>query len=334
MIQRLTIFHSYKNALTMKNIQREDIQIISRHANLTEEGIDKVLKENIYSNKEEWEKFLRMFFISLGVGFTVLGLVFFFAYNWADLHKFAKIGLTEGLILVTTSFVLFPKININIRNIILTGASVLVGVLFAVFGQIYQTGANAYEFFLAWTVFVTLWVIVSNFAPLWLFYLVLINTTLILFTQQVATDWSVIFVFTLLFIVNSTVLIIAILLPKYKDVAHGPNWLSNTVALASVGYATIGIIIGIFDKYQQAFPVLIVLTVAMFALGIWHGLKTKSLFYLAVIPFCLIIIVSALLVKISDAEVMFLLLSVFIISSVTLVIKNLITLQKEWINEK
>jgi len=318
----------------MKNIQREDIQIISRHANLTEEGIDKVLKENIYSNKEEWEKFLRMFFISLGVGFTVLGLVFFFAYNWADLHKFAKIGLTEGLILVTTSFVLFPKININIRNIILTGASVLVGVLFAVFGQIYQTGANAYEFFLAWTVFVTLWVIVSNFAPLWLFYLVLINTTLILFTQQVATDWSVIFVFTLLFIVNSTVLIIAILLPKYKDVAHGPNWLSNTVALASVGYATIGIIIGIFDKYQQAFPVLIVLTVAMFALGIWHGLKTKSLFYLAVIPFCLIIIVSALLVKISDAEVMFLLLSVFIISSVTLVIKNLITLQKEWINEK
>jgi uncharacterized membrane protein len=318
----------------MKNIKREDIQIISRHASLTEEGIDKVLKENIYSNKEEWEKFLRMFFISLGVGFTVLGLVFFFAYNWADLHKFAKIGLTEGLILVTTSFVLFPKININIRNIILTGASVLVGVLFAVFGQIYQTGANAYEFFLAWTVFVTLWVIVSNFAPLWLFYLVLINTTLILFTQQVATDWSIIFVFTLLFIVNSTVLIIAILLPKYKDVAHVPNWLSNTVALASVSYATIGIIIGIFDKYQQAFPVLIVMTVAMFALGIWHGLKTKSLFYLAVIPFCLIIIVSALLVKISDAEVMFLLLSVFIISSVTLVIKNLITLQKEWINEK
>jgi len=318
----------------MKNIQREDIQIISRHASLTKEGIDKVLKENIYNNKAEWEKFLSMFFISLGVGFTVLGLVFFFAYNWADLHKFAKIGLTEGLSLVTTSFVLFPKININIRNIILTGASVLVGVLFAVFGQIYQTGANAYEFFLAWTVFVTLWVIVSNFAPLWLFYLVLINTTLILFTQQVASDWSVIFVFTLLFILNSTVLIIAILLPKFKDVAHVPNWLSNTVALASVGYATIGIIIGIFDKYQQAFPVLIVMTVAMFALGIWHGLKTKSLFYLAVIPFCLIIIVSALLVKISDAEVMFLLLSVFIISSVTLVIKNLITLQKEWINEK
>jgi hypothetical protein len=35
----------------MKNIQREDILIISRHASLTKEGIDKVLKDIIYSNK-------------------------------------------------------------------------------------------------------------------------------------------------------------------------------------------------------------------------------------------------------------------------------------------
>lgn len=317
----------------MQNIEREDIQIISRHSSMSEDAIDKVLKESIYSSKEDWGKFLSMFFMSLGIAFAVSGLVFFFAYNWADLHKFVKLGLTEGLIIVTTALALYPKISANFRNIILTGASVLVGVLFAVFGQIYQTGANAYDFFLAWTIFVTLWVIVSNFAPLWLLYLVLINTSLLLYSQQVARDWSELFVVTLLFVVNVAVVITALLISKYKKFVHIPNWFLNTMVLITASIATFGIIMGIFDRYHLSFPILILLVVATFTLGIWHGLKMKSIFFLAVILFCLIIIISALLVKISSGEVMFLLVSIFIVGSVTLVIKNLIDIQKKWTNE-
>jgi len=318
----------------MTDIQREDIHIISRYSNLTEQGIEKALKENVYNDKEKWERFLRVFFITLGIGFTVSGIIFFFAYNWAELHKFAKIGLTQGLVIITTILVLYPKIDINIRSIILTGSAILVGVLFAVFGQIYQTGANAYDFFLAWTVFVTLWVIVSNFAPLWLLYLILINTTIILYSEQVAKDWSEVFVFTLLFIINTIALLLSFLLSKYKKLATIPNWFINTVTLASTSYATIGIVIGIFDKYQVVFPILIFITSIVFTLGIWHGLKAKSGFYLSVIPFNLIVIISAFLIKISDGEMMFLLVSFFIIASVTLVIKNLINIQKKWTNER
>lgn len=311
-------------------MEREDIHIIGRHSNLTEKRIAKALKENVYNDKEAWHKFFRLFSISLGVGFTVAGIVFFFAYNWADLHKFAKIGLTEGVLIATTILAFLPKIKGNIRDIILTGASALVGVLFAVFGQIYQTGANAYDFFLAWTIFITLWVVVSNFAPLWLLYIILINTTFILYSQQVAKDWSEVFVYSSLFIINTTVLISANFLGKKKI----PNWFLNTVALASVSYATIGVVIGIFDKYQAAFPVLILITSIAYALGIWHGLKTKSGFYLSIIPFSFIIIVSALLLKISDGVMMFLFVSLFIIASVTLTIKKLIDIQKKWGNEK
>lgn len=311
-------------------MQREDIHIISRHSDLTEEAVDRALKEKVYNDKEAWQKFLRLFFISLGVGFTVSGIVFFFAYNWADLHKFTKIGLTEGVLIAATILAILPKINDNIKNIILTGASVLVGVLFAVFGQIYQTGANAYDFFLVWTIFTTLWVLISNFAPLWLLFLVLINTTFVLYSQQVAKDWSEVFVCTLLFVINIAVLISAILFVKKKI----PQWFLNIVALASVSYTTIGIVIGIFDNYQTAFPILILITTIAFALGIWHGLKIKSVFNLSVIPFSLIIIVSALLIKISDGEIMFLLVSLFIVASITLTIKNLIDIQKKWTNEK
>ena len=313
----------------MNKVQREDIYLIGRHSNLTEKGMDKMLKENVYADKEAWQKFLRLFCIVFGIGFTLLGIIFFFAYNWEGLHKFAKIGLLEGLSIVTTSLALFPKFSIVIRRIILTGAAILTGVLFAVFGQIYQTGADAYDFFLVWTVFITLWTIVSNFAPLWMIYLVLINLTIILYSHQVARDWSDIFIFTLLFVINTAVLIIAILPSKYSKAADVPNWFLNTVALASTSYATIGIIVGIFEDYQTSFLLLILIALVVFALGIWHGSKTRSGFYLSVIPFSLVVIISAALIKISDGKTMFLLIGLFIVGSVTLIIKNLIANQRK-----
>lgn len=318
----------------MVKIQREDIHIIGRHSDLTEKEIAAALCENVYNDKTAWQKLFQLLFIGLGVGFTVSGIVFFFAYNWADLHKFTKIGMAQGLVIITTILALLPQININIRKIILTGAAVLVGVLFAVYGQIYQTGANAYDFFLGWTVFVTLWMAVSNFALLWLLYMVLINTTFILYAQQVAKDWSGDFVGVSLFVFNTAVLITTIALSKYKKVKNIPNWFLNTVALSCIIFATIGIIDGIYSyKFDIFFPVLVVITAAVFSIGIWHGLKTKSSFYLSAIPFSVIVIVSAWIMKISE-NYMFLLSGLLVVVGVTLTIRNLIYLQKQWKNEQ
>lgn len=315
-------------------IQREDIHIISRHSNLTEQAIERVLKENVYNDKEMWKKFLRLFFITLGIGFTTAGIIFFFAYNWADLNKFIKLGLTEVLIIATTIIVLLPKIKSSTRNMILTGSSFLVGVLFAVFGQIYQTGADAYDFFLAWTLFITLWVVVSNFAPLWLLYIVLINTTFILYTEQVVKDWPPILVITLLFLFNTAIPLTFIFLEKDKKIESVPKWFTYILALGSVTFATAGMIFGILDEDQSIFPGLALIVILMYGLGIWHGIKSKSGFYLSVIPLSIIIMISASILRISEGAEMLLPVSLFIIVSVTLVIMKLVNLQKKWKNEK
>lgn len=317
----------------MKNIQREDIQILNRHSNLTEKDLTEILKDNIYSSKEAWQKFLRLFLITLGIGFTISGIIFFFAYNWADLPKFAKIGLTEALVIATTGLALYSKINANIRNIILTGAAALVGVLFAVFGQIYQTGANAYDFFLAWTIFITLWVIISDFAPLWLLYIILMNTTLILYSEQVAKDWESMQVLLLLFILNTVILIGSILISHYKKTFHVPNWFTNILSLAVVSISTFGIFFGIMDR-DGMLPYLSILSILVYALGIWYGFKTKNSFYFAIIPFSIVIIICSLLFRIAENEMVFLLVCLFVIVSITLIIKNLMDLQKKWKNEK
>jgi len=318
----------------MIETNRENIHLINRHSNLSENEIDKALNTFVYANKSSWTKFLQLFFISLGIGFATAGIIFFFAYNWADLNKFVKLGLTQGLLLITVVSIFIFKENLLIKNVLLTATSVLVGVLFAVFGQIYQTGANAYDFFLGWTVFISLWVIVSNFAPLWLIYITLINVTLCLYADQVAFHWSDNFLFTLLFIANAVSMILFALLSKLQQAISVPNWFLNCLVLGVAFTATIGLMDNIFEyDDEDKTPILFLLTAVVYALIIVYSVKQKIISYMAMIAFSLISIISAFIFEVGDDFGMFFIISLFIIISVTVVIKTLLSLQNKWSNE-
>jgi len=311
-------------------MDREEIHLISRYSNWSEKGVEQELAEHIYASPHAWRRFLYFLFISMGVGFTMAGIVFFFAYNWADLPKFVKIGMVEAGIICLTGFILLSKFNQSIKDIVLTGTSVLVGVLFVVFGQIYQTGANTYDFFLVWTVFISLWVIVSNYAPLWLIYLTLINTTVVFYSQQVAHYWSSLFIFTILFFINVLCLVISIYVSKTKADFKVPGWFTKAIALAAVTFSTIGISIGIHNKFETSFAILQLAVIVFYAAGLKYGLTIKSRFYLSIIAFSVIIILTSLLIEISEDQAMWLFVSAFVIVSVTLVIKFLTGIQQKW----
>lgn len=117
----------------------------------------------------------------------------FFAYNWEDLPKFAKLGIVQTLLVASVLLTIFTRWNVLIKQIILTGATFLVGTLFAVFGQIYQTGADAYDLFLGWTLFTILWAVAIRFTPLWLTFIGLLCTTIWLYVLQIVSDnlWAV-----------------------------------------------------------------------------------------------------------------------------------------------
>ena len=315
----------------MAQIEREDIHLISRHSNLTASTIKNLLQNQVYNDRSAWIKFLKLFFISLGVGFTVSGILFFFAYNWADLHKFAKLGLVQGLLIAATLTAVFSKLSQDIKHILLTGSAILIGVLFAVYGQIYQTGANAYDFFLGWTLFTVIWAVIANYAVLWVLFILLINTTIFLYAEQVADHWSDIFVMALQFVINSLFLIYFLKRPKDPEVKT-PEWFINLLAISAVSFATLGIVNGIFNTYEVSFLALIIITLALYGLAIKYGWENHKTIYFAIIPLSIIIIIAALLIKISYDAIMFFVITLFVIGSVTLVIKNLIDLQKKWKN--
>src|SRR5690606_4337267 len=66
-------------------------------------------------------------------------------------------------------------------QLLLLIASIITGSLLALFGQIYQTGADTWQLFFAWAILITPWVVIARFPALWLLWLGLINAFLLLY---------------------------------------------------------------------------------------------------------------------------------------------------------
>ena len=117
----------------------------------------------------------------LAFGAAVLlaaALISFFAYNWAELDRFAKIGLAVAALgsSVLAAMLLPPRSTG--WHAALLAAALATGALFALIGQIYQTGADAWELFAAWAVMMLPFVLVSRSLPLWVLWLLVGNLAL------------------------------------------------------------------------------------------------------------------------------------------------------------
>ncbi len=311
-------------------MEREDIQIIAKYSNWSKKGVAQSLNNRVYNTAAAWQKFLQLLFLGLGVSFMAAGVIFFFAYNWADLHKFIKLSLIGSLLFSCSLLAIFSKLNTLLKKALLTSAAILVGVLLAVFGQVYQTGANAYDLFLNWTLFVALWAIIANFAPLWTLLITLLNITVILYSEQIAHHWSEVFFYTILFAMNAVILTMFIVGSKVFEVLKAPKWFTGLLVLATLTYSTIGLCLGVFTELENPFLVLLSVAFLLYGAGLWYGLKTKSTLYLSVIPFSVIMVVSAFLLRLSESAGMLLIISLFIIASVTILIMALLNLHRKW----
>ncbi len=311
----------------MEQLQREDIHSLAKHSQMSGEQVEQALQQHVYQDKKSWADFLRISLLVLGIGFLTSGLVFFFAYNWADLPKFGKLAIVQGLLLLVSLLAIYPKFSTLTRQLLLSSAAVLVGLIFAVFGQIYQTGADAYDFFLAWTLFIVLWTVISDFPPLWLFFIGLLNITFYLYVDQVARHWGETLVFSILFVLNLLPLVFAELwnIQQRKQVI--PQYFINMMAIAALAFATIGNLHFILTGHTEA-PLLPGISLAIYALGIGFGLRTKSIFYLASISLSMIIITTGLIVENIQSEFGILLASIFVLFSISAVIYYILQLLK------
>jgi len=119
----------------------------------------------------DWRRFLLQLTLWLGTCAAAAAIVFFFAFNWDALGRFAKFGLVEGAILAALVLCWHFDLDRPAGKAVLVLLSLLTGALLALAGQIYQTGADAWELFAWWALLILPWVLVGRFSPLWLLWL-------------------------------------------------------------------------------------------------------------------------------------------------------------------
>lgn len=122
-----------------------------------------------------WRAFLGQLTLWLGTIALAASVIFFFAFNWDDIGRFAKFGLVEAAILAGLLVCWRVDLDGAAGKAVLLALSLLTGALLALSGQVYQTGADTFELFAWWAVLILPWVLVSRFSPLWLVWLGLLN---------------------------------------------------------------------------------------------------------------------------------------------------------------
>lgn len=130
---------------------------------------------------DAWRAWLTHLFAVLGSALMLAGIIYFFAFNWAALPKWYKFALVEGLFILCLAGAWKVGATSRAGEVLLCAASVLVGVFWAVFGQIYQTGANTWQLFAVWAACIALWTALSRQAAQWSLFLVLCNITTALY---------------------------------------------------------------------------------------------------------------------------------------------------------
>ena len=131
-----------------------------------------------------WRRFLVALALSLGALLVAAGVIFFFAYNWSGLGRLGKLALVQSALLIAVAAVGWQGFDTAIGRAALVAASLLVGATLAVFGQVYQTGADPWQLFAVWAAIVTPWALAGREPWLWLLWIALIDTALVLHLER------------------------------------------------------------------------------------------------------------------------------------------------------
>ncbi|HWN71595.1 MAG TPA: DUF2157 domain-containing protein [Haliangium sp.] len=152
---------------------------------LSDQALERALvAAGVRPDPRTWYRFAHDRLLFVGACLCAAGVVFFVAANWSALHPWARMGLVAGGLLATA----IAAGALGLRTVPGQAALLLSGLLFgplvAIYGQAYQTGADAWELFALWTAVFTAHALLARFGALWVAWLILLHTAAFTFTVQ------------------------------------------------------------------------------------------------------------------------------------------------------
>lgn len=183
----------------------------AKDGHLEQQQLEQVIKDiTAEPSVEHWLVFIKRLFVSCAAIALASSQIFFFAYNWQEIGVLGKFALCQGAMVMALLLYLRRPENDSISQGVLLILCMLTGALLALVGQVYQTGADPWQLFALWALFILPWVISINVSSLWIFWMVLLNIALYLFSDSLNQGSGRPF-FTTLFILSCANLVLLVL---------------------------------------------------------------------------------------------------------------------------
>jgi uncharacterized membrane protein len=242
-------------------------------------------------DRAAWRSFILHLTLWLGTIALASAVIFFFAYNWADLGRFAKFGLVEAAFIMSVAIYLIADRDGLISKAALTLATLVTGALLALIGQTYQTGADTWQLFALWAVAVLPFVLIARFAPLWLVWLGLLHLAIFFYFEDSHDGEALLWT---LFAVDAVALIAWEAAARRGVAWLQERWSPRLVAVAGGTVATILMLVAIFDSGWGRDDLGIAGYAAwMGAAYVWYRHIRPDLFVLAAGALSLIVVVTS-----------------------------------------
>ena len=233
-------------------VNRQLIDVMYANGSLTREARLSALRF-IYPH-DQWGRWSAQLLLLIGSALMLSGMVYFFAYNWAKIPSLVKLSMVASVMIGCSIGAYIKTLEALSGRVLLLGASVSVGVFMAVFGQVYQTGADAFELFMMWSIFSLGWTIISRFAAQWVLWLVITNMFLILWWDQAAHPShalkEMIFVYLILF--NGLALVgreYGLQCKRYQWLSH--HWTRHLLSLVIISLSFISFVSWLFARRKS-----------------------------------------------------------------------------------
>jgi uncharacterized membrane protein len=197
----------------------------------------------------QWRAFLAQALAIGGALLLATAVVFFVAFNWEAMGRFAKLALLEGAVAATAIAALLTGSRPHLSQPAYLAATILTGALLAFIGQTYQTGADTWQLFAAWALLSLPWAFAAAWAPLWVLVLLIADLAVALhFGGTARLGW--------LFTPTGTVLALVLLNVAAAALAEWAwargalrdpfRLVTRTAALVALAAATVGMLYFIF----------------------------------------------------------------------------------------
>lgn len=132
-------------------------------------------------DKSFWTQWAIRALLALVAGHILSGIIFLFAFNWNDLSGIMKFSVVGGGIIACLAAWIVAKLDSPLGQVFGIGATVLVGVMFAVLGQVYQTPAMIHTPFVFWAILTLPFALASRNLAHWTVWLVIATVAIAAF---------------------------------------------------------------------------------------------------------------------------------------------------------